>query len=167
MVVCPVQALARRYIHICTHKSNPKPFLSTYFSQGKCFDVTDYHISAALKMAALALGYPGQGFPVDRIDTYSLRSGGANTLSLAGYSDCQIQKMGWWRGSTFKEYINKELHLFSHGMSTHMKKTFKFINIAGGRSTTSLPWYLTQNTPQMRLPCKSLCDMSDISLTVI
>lgn len=131
-VMCPVRALARRYIHICRHTANPKTFLSAYYDKGKHADVTDRHISSARKMAALALGYPDRGFPIDRIDTHSLRSGEANALSLAGYSDRQIQKMGQWKGSTFKEYIREVLHVFSHGMSTNMKKTFKFVNIAGG-----------------------------------
>ena len=85
--------------------------------------VTDRHISAALKMAALVLDYPARGFPIDRIDTHSLRLGGANALSLAGYSDRQIQKMGHWKGSTFKEYIREELHVFSEGMSCDMNES--------------------------------------------
>jgi len=41
----------------------------------------------------------------ERVDTHSLRSGGANALALAGYTETQIQKMGRWKGATFKEYI--------------------------------------------------------------
>jgi hypothetical protein len=52
-------------------------------------------------------------------------------LSLAGYSDTQIQKMGRWRGVTIKEYIREELACFSAGMSTDMKQTFCFVNVAG------------------------------------
>jgi hypothetical protein len=132
LIMCPVRALARRVIHIRQHNSDPTTFLSAFYDKGTRRDVSDKNISAALKMAALALGYPGRGFPIDRIDTHSLRSGGANALSLAGYSDRQIQKMGRWKGSTFKEYIREELHVFSQGMSTSMKKTFKFVNISGG-----------------------------------
>ena len=40
--------------------------------------------------------------------------------------------MGRWRGETFKEYIREELYCFAEGMSTAMKKDFKFVNIAGG-----------------------------------
>ncbi len=54
---------------------------------------------------------------MDRIDTHLLRSGGANALSLAGYLDTQIQKMGRWQGATFKEYIREELAGFLEGMS--------------------------------------------------
>jgi hypothetical protein len=130
-VACLVRALARQVIHIRQHSCDPTTFLSAYFNKGRRCDVTDRHISAALKVGALALGYPGRGFPIDHISMHSLRSGGANALSLAGYSDRHIQKMGRWKGSMFEEYIREELHVFSQGMSTHMKKTFKFVNIAG------------------------------------
>ena len=61
-------------------------------------------MSAALKSATTASNYPYlKGIPIDRVDTHSLRSGGENALSLAGYSDRDIQKMGRWRGETFKE----------------------------------------------------------------
>jgi hypothetical protein len=129
---CPVRALGRRYIHIRGHSSDPTIFLSSYFSDKGHFDVTDRNISAALKMTALVLAYSSRGFPIDRIDTHSLRSGGANALSLAGYTDRQIQKMGRWKGATFKEYIREELHVFSKGMSKEMKRKFQFVNISGG-----------------------------------
>ena len=60
-----------------------------------------------------------------------MRSGGANALSLAVYSDRDINKMGIWRGETFKEYIREELNCFAEGMSTAMKQDFKFVIIAG------------------------------------
>ena len=53
------------------------------------------NISRALKLAAVELQYQtNKGIPIDRINTHSLRSGGANALALAGYSNMQIQKMG-------------------------------------------------------------------------
>jgi hypothetical protein len=73
-----------------------------------------------------------QTISIDRVDTHSLRGGGANALSLAGYSDCQIQKMGRRRGETFKEYISEYLSEFSAGMSKSMMKTFGFVHVAGG-----------------------------------
>ena len=52
-------------------------------------------MSAALKFATTALNYPSlKGILIVRVDTHSLRSGGANTLSLEGYSDRGIQKNG-------------------------------------------------------------------------
>jgi hypothetical protein len=86
-------------------------------------------------MAATLLQYPStRGIPVARIDTHSLRSGGANALALLGYSDTQIQKMGRWKGATFKEYIREELVCYSAGMSTNMKHNFKFLNIFSNAS---------------------------------
>ena len=63
---------------------------------------------------------------------HSLWSGGANALSLAGYSDTQIQKMGQWKGATFKEYIRKVLNCFLERMTRSMKRNFKFVNVSGG-----------------------------------
>jgi hypothetical protein len=107
--------------------------LSTYYNTaGKRCDITNEDITAGLKRAATVLDYPiAKGIPIERIDTHSLRSGGANALSLAGFSDTQIQKMGRWRGATFKEYVREELASFSEGMSTKMKQQFQFVNVAG------------------------------------
>ena len=83
-------------------------------------------------MAARALEYPIlNGIPIKLINTHSLRSGGANALALSRYSDTQIQKMGCWRGATFKEYVRNELACFITGMSSDMKKKFRFVNVLG------------------------------------
>jgi hypothetical protein len=130
---CPVQALGRQYLHLRHHGATAKTFLSTYYNDAnKRCDITNGNITVALKRAATVLDYPiAKGIPIERINTHSLRSGGANALSLAGCSDTQIQKMGRWRGATFKEYVRKELASFSEGMSTKMKQKFHFVNVAG------------------------------------
>jgi hypothetical protein len=92
---CPVKALGRRYLHIQQHFPSPKCKLSAYFENGVRRDVTADDMSKGLKVAAASLDYPSlKGIPVERINTHLLRSGGANALALAGYSDTQIQKMG-------------------------------------------------------------------------
>ena len=102
-----------------------------YNDKGKHSDITNENISRALKAAATVLDYPNvKGIPVERINTHFLRSGGVITLSLAGYLDTRIQKMGRWRGATFKEYIHEELACFLEGMPTSLKTQFNFINIA-------------------------------------
>ncbi len=109
--------------------SGPSTF---YDAASKRLDITNENITAALKRAATVLDYPiAKGIPIECIDTHSLRSGGANAISLAGFSDTQIQKMGLWRGATFKEYVHEELASFSEGMSTKMKQKFHFVNVAG------------------------------------
>jgi hypothetical protein len=113
--------------------ADSKTYLSAHYDdEGQRGDVTNEDVSKALKAAATALDYPtAKGIPVDRINTHSLQSGGTNALLLAGYSDTQIQKMGLWRGATFKEYIREELACFSEGTSRSMKTKFDFVNIAG------------------------------------
>jgi hypothetical protein len=129
----PVKALARRYVHIRAHTADQSTYLSAVFEDGVRTDVLAKDVSAGLKMAAAALDYPAsRGIPIDRIDTHSLRIGGANALSLAGYSNRQIQKMGRWRGETFMEYIRESLSDFSEGMSNAMKKNFGFVSLEGG-----------------------------------
>ena len=59
-------------------------------------------------------------------------------MSLNGYSDTQIQKLGRWRGQSFKEYIRDELHSFAAGMSRAMQKTFGYVVVSGG-AMTELP----------------------------
>jgi hypothetical protein len=98
----------------------------------KKYDVCGKDVSKALKMAATLLEYPEtRGIPIELIDTHSLQTGGANALSLSGYSDTQIQKMGRWRGAMFKEYIREQLACYSKGMTTNMKCNFKFVNVHG------------------------------------
>ncbi len=133
---CPVRAIGQRYTHLRRHGAMSKTFLSTFWMDGVKFDVTAEHISRALKSAVGELQYPTcKGIPIERINTHSLRSGGANALALAGYSDTQIQKMGPWRGATFKEYIREELACYATGMSNDMKRKFNFVNIAGNAFT--------------------------------
>lgn len=130
---CPVRALGRRITHIRRHTKDMTTPLSAFYIHNERYDITDKDIRASLKVAADILQYPTlKGIPLERIDTHSLRSGGANALSLSGYSDREIQKMGRWRSATFKEYIREELACFSVGMSTNMKRKFGFVNIAGG-----------------------------------
>jgi hypothetical protein len=134
--LCPVRALGQRFLHTRQHGGTAKMFLSLYWSKGTQADVTAENISRALKPAVTELQYlTNKGIPIAQINTHSLRSGGANALALAGYSDTQIQKMGRWRRATFKEYIRDELACYARGMSPDMKLTFNFVNIPGNAFT--------------------------------
>ena len=129
---CPIRALARRVTHMRSNNAGPQVYLSSYYVNGARKDVTAEDISKHLKLAAGLLNYPTRkGIPVERVDTHSLRGGGANALALSGYSETAIQKMGRWKGATFKEYIREELANYADGMSTAMKTKFNFMNVAG------------------------------------
>ena len=135
---CPVKALAMIVNDILSFTNDRTEWLSAFQNKGRVQHVIASDISSALKFAAAKCEYPTERvIPIDRIDTHSLRAGGANALSLAGYKEHQIQKMGRWRGKTFKEYISDQLSNFTDGMSEAMSKTFKFVNIAAaGQSVT-------------------------------
>ena len=131
---CPVRAIARVVNDLLTFTSDGEEFLSAFKTEkGQIHQIIPGDITKMLKAAAVAKEYPEtRGCPIDRIDTHSLRSGGANALSLAGYEEFQIQKMGRWNSRTFKEYIAEQLSHFTDGMSEAMSKTFNFVNIAAG-----------------------------------
>jgi hypothetical protein len=92
-----LEHLAAATWHLRANGANKKTILSAYFYGSKRLDVTADHISSALKLSATALEYPIlKGIPIDRINTHSLRSGGANALALAGYSDTPILRSKRW-----------------------------------------------------------------------
>jgi hypothetical protein len=99
---------------------------------GQAYNAKAEDISTALKRAMTMLQYPlYRGIPIERIDTHLLQIGGACALALKGFSEMHFQKMGGWRGDTFKEYVREELHCFSDGMAKAMKQCFKFVNVTG------------------------------------
>lgn len=130
-VLCPVKALARRYLHIISNTDKVDCELSAFFVDGIRHDLTDKMVRDSLKLAARRLNYEDRGIFEDQVDTHSLRAGGANALHLNGYSGREIQKMGRWRSDTFKEYITEGLNKFSEGMSKSMKKLFNYVNVQG------------------------------------
>ena len=108
--------------------------LSAYLDGGERMNVTGDDIVKAVKKAAEELRYPkDKNIEVDQVDTHSLRMGDVNALSLAGYSDRQITKMGRWKSATFLEHIREELGIFSAGMSRKMAQTFKCVNLTGDK----------------------------------
>ena len=130
---CPVRALGRRAIHIRKHTTNRNAMICSYWDDLGHANVTDRMISFEVKFAAQALDYPSRGMPLARMDTHSLRSGGACALKLAGRKDTEIQKMGRWAptSTAFLEYIQQQLSSFSAGMATQMSRIALFTNMEG------------------------------------
>ena len=97
-------------------------------------------ISYAVKYAAAGLKYPSREIPLSRVDTHSMRVGGACALSLAGYRSHQIMKMGRWapKSTAFMEYIQQQLSTFSVGMATNMSKIGIFTNMEGTENAVDL-----------------------------
>ena len=62
--------------------------------EGKIKELNADNMSAALKFSTTVLNYPYlKGIPIYRVNTHSLRYGGANALLLAGYIDRDKQKL--------------------------------------------------------------------------
>ena len=110
---CPICALGRRAIHIRKYSRRGGVLLCSFWEKVGHAHVTNKMISYTVKYAAGALHYPTRGTPLARVDTHSLRSGGACALSLAGYKEHQITKMGRWapRLTAFMEYIQQQLSI--------------------------------------------------------
>ncbi len=92
---CPVCALGQRYQHLRKNKATGKTFICAYWMDNEAYNVMADDISAALKRATTSLQYLlYRGIPIERIDTHSLRIGGACALALNGFSEMHNQKMG-------------------------------------------------------------------------
>ena len=130
---CPVRALARRVLHIRSHSRSGNAMLCAFWDKFGKGEVTDNMIRFAIKHAAAALDYPSRGIKIERVDTHSLRSGGACALSKAGRKPHEIMKMGRWAPNSlsFMEYIQEQLSSFSMGMSTEMSEIEVFTNMEG------------------------------------
>lgn len=131
---CPVRAVGRRVAHIRTHCKSGEAMLCDYWDDLGEGHVTDVEMRKALKFGAGMLKYPEKrGIPIERVDTHSLRSGGACALKLSGHSDVEIKKMGRWapRSTSFLEYIQQQLSTFTDGMSSAMSTIASFTNMEG------------------------------------
>jgi hypothetical protein len=121
---CPVKALVRPIKHIHSHTSNLNTIISTYFPNGsrtgKLMRGSD--INCALKAAVTKLNTKQHGFQVAQISSHSLRAGGTIELHLHNAPTQTIRKMGRWSSDTFLDYIQKQIAVFSAGLTTAMRK---------------------------------------------
>lgn len=132
--LCPIRALGRRFLHIREHTSDPNTLINAFWDRVGRGSVTHDNISFAVKFAASALRYDTErNIDLRRIDTHSLRSGGACALSLSGHKDREIMKMGRWAPTStcFMEYIQSQLSEFSVGMADKMSSIGVFTNMEG------------------------------------
>ena len=115
------------------HDRRRRSMLCAFWDEVGKGHITDTQVRFTVKMAAKALKYPERGIPLNRVDTHSLRSGGACALKLSGRDDVEIRKMGRWapRSTAFLEYIQEQLSTFSQGMSTGMSQIKTFTNMEG------------------------------------
>ena len=83
--MCPGRSLSTRYCYIRHQNGGECTYLSAYWVDCVRCDVTNQDMRESLKAAGFALEYPTEyGIDIERLNTYSLRSGGANQLATAG-----------------------------------------------------------------------------------
>ena len=84
-----------------------------------------------MKWSVRSLDYRSRGTPLEKLNTHSLRAGGAMALHRNGYTDHDIMKMGRWRSNNVLKYICEHIEKFTAGMSTAMSKRFHFDSVHG------------------------------------
>lgn len=104
----PVQATRRRVLHLRAHFAEPAAPLHRYYdSRNKPFDITTTQIGQLLRQAAKSVQHI-TGIPPDRIQAYSLRSGGATALLCAKVDQTVIQLIGRWKSDAMFRYLRTQ-----------------------------------------------------------
>jgi hypothetical protein len=127
-VLCPMLAARRRVLHLREHNASPTcPLYRYYDSTNQSHDITTHDITSELCRAATAV-FHLTNIPPDRIEAYSLRSGGATTLLVSGVNETAIRALGRWKSDTIFLYLRTQpRRLTSHyarSMLSHGQYTF-------------------------------------------
>ena len=129
----PVHSLARRVHHILSKGGKSSDCIHLYFSGKTRRNVSQRHISTAVKDAAEAIGLNKFGYQRDDVSSHSLRAGGAMAMHLNDIKDTTIMKQGRWKSNTFLMYIHAQISAFASGLSLKMSNEIPFRQIAGPR----------------------------------
>ena len=119
--VGPIQACSRRVQHLRTHNAPPDTPLHAVFVNNSWTYVRSSDITAALRLAAIAL-YDQTGISPGEISARSLRAGGAMALLCAHVDTDIIRLVGRWRSDEMLRYLHTQayplMHTFAQAMST-------------------------------------------------
>jgi hypothetical protein len=127
-VLCPVLAARRRVLHLREHNASPTcPLYRYYDSTNRSHDVTTRDITSELRRAATAV-FHLTNIPPDRIEAYSLRSGGATALLVSGVDETAIRALGRWKSDAIFLYLRTQpsrlTSNYSRSMLSHGQYTF-------------------------------------------
>lgn len=103
---CPIRALARHVLHLCTHKCPPSTPLCTYFtpSSGKSYLLRSAAVIAII--CVLNNLNPQLDIPLDNITAHSLRASGAMALRCAKVDPNIIRLIGCWQPDAMFCYLH-------------------------------------------------------------
>jgi hypothetical protein len=100
--------------------------LHTYYSPaGQPQQITTADITAELRAAAADVEHLTH-IPPDRIEAYSLRSGGATSLLVSGVDDTAIRALGRWKSDAIFLYLRTQASSLTAGYSRHMLQHGQF-----------------------------------------
>ena len=102
--ICPVRALCRRCLHICTHTKEPTTPLYVYYVDGTPCSLQAKDLTDALRVAA-GTCFAETGIDPQKISIRSLRAGGATALLCAGIDKETIKLIGRWRSDAMDTYL--------------------------------------------------------------
>jgi hypothetical protein len=104
---CPVQAVARRVLHLRSHGAHPDTPLHTYFAApaARPSQVTSQDITDTLRRVVAARG-ASYGIQPNEIDSRSLRASGAMALLCARVDDNIIRLLGRWKSDAMIRYLH-------------------------------------------------------------
>ena len=115
----PVAAVRRRVLHLRSNNAPPDTPLYTYYSGGATHSVTTLEVTRALRAAAQDVVHV-TGIPAERVQAYSLRSGGATALLCAHTSADVIQIIGRWKSDAMFRYLRTQALELTAGHSQDM-----------------------------------------------
>ena len=126
--LCPVKALARRYVTARACTSDACETLLCRYAPDHA--LTPTMVTTVLHRAAIRLNLWRQGYDLSRIGTHSIRASGAMALFLNNVPADRIKKVGRWRSDTWLTYIHSQIASLTYGLSRTMSRPVLFHNIA-------------------------------------
>ena len=117
----PVVAVGRRVLELRDNNAPPSTPLHTYYPSGggRTRNITTLGITWHLRDAAAAIQQQ-TGIPPDRLQAYSLRSGGATAMLVANIATDKIQLIGRWKSDAVFRYLRVQAAETSQHLSTAM-----------------------------------------------
>ena len=106
--LCPVQAIARRVLHLRLHNAPPStPLAHVYNEQNSIIPIKPKHITDAIRLAVRFLG-PAVGFLPSDVTARCLQAAGANALLCGGVDTDVICLLGRWRSDEMLRYLHTQ-----------------------------------------------------------
>ena len=128
--MCPVHALSHIVYDILTDGGYEYTLICDVAKYGDYIPVESCHIIAAVRATTKILELELQAIDLDLVRAHSLRAEGAMPLTLHGYDDNTIMKMGRWKSIKFWQYIHNQIAHLSKDISQKMSMALPFFNLS-------------------------------------